>query len=336
MDVWMFVLGVILLLVAVVDLLWTVLWVEGGQGFLTSRLTTWTWRGYKRVVPRGRDRILGLAGPMMTILTLLTWLLLLWGGWVLVFSSDPAALRDTRNATPPNLAGIIYYVAYSMFTMGNGDFTPVGDVWQIATALTTASGMLSVTLFISYIISVTGAVVQKRSFANQVQGLGDTPADVLANAWDGRGFPGMHLQIQSLTTQMGVVTEQHLAYPILHYYHASTRSKSSALAVAKLDEVLTLLSAAVKPEMRPPPSILRSGRSGVRTYLGALKKAFISPAPDAPPPPDLQPLRDADIPLDENALRDALSRNEKRRRLLLAAVTNDGWTWEELRTPNPE
>jgi len=55
--------------------------------------------------------------------------------------------------------------------MGNSDFTPTDGTWQIATSLTTASGMLFVTMGVSYVLSVLGAVVDKRSFASTVNNI---------------------------------------------------------------------------------------------------------------------------------------------------------------------
>jgi uncharacterized protein (DUF1684 family) len=78
-----------------------------------------------------------------------------------------------------------------MFTMGNGDFYPPAGVWQIAASLTTASGMLFVSMGVSYILSVLGAVSNKRSFASSVTGMGTDGEAVVRSAWDGEGFDGL-------------------------------------------------------------------------------------------------------------------------------------------------
>jgi hypothetical protein len=150
-------LGLGLLALVVVDLLWTALWVDGGAGPFSSRLSTALWGGLRATGGR-RSRTLSLAGPLILTATLLCWVAMIWLGWALLFASDPGSLLSADDKEPADWAGRLYFVAYSMFTMGNGDYNPQGGRWQIATSFTTASGMLFVTLGVSYVLSVLGAV----------------------------------------------------------------------------------------------------------------------------------------------------------------------------------
>ncbi len=60
-------------------------------------------------------------------------LLLIWAGWTFVFASSEQALMDTiERGTYADWTGRIFFVAYAMFTMGNGDSAPQGDVWPSA------------------------------------------------------------------------------------------------------------------------------------------------------------------------------------------------------------
>lgn len=86
------------------------------------------------------------------------WVGLLWAGWVFLFASGEPSSLDTRAQEPVTWFGYIYCVAYTMFTMGNGDFTPVVGSWQVATRMMTGSGMVLVTLVVTYILSVLQAV----------------------------------------------------------------------------------------------------------------------------------------------------------------------------------
>ena len=67
--------------------------------------------------------------------------------------------------------------------------------------------------------------------------------DVLRSSWDDRAFTGLELQLTSLTEQINVVTEQHQAYPMVHYFHAAADQQAMATAVAVLDDALTLVAA---------------------------------------------------------------------------------------------
>jgi hypothetical protein len=324
--------GIGLLVVAVVDLLWTTLWVDGGAGPLSARLTTGIWRGF-RTIWREHSRKLSLAGPTILVVTLVTWIGLIWAGWTLVFAGGETALIDTRNAEPVTWTGRIYFVAYTMFTMGNGDFTPGGSVWQIAAALTTASGMLFVTLGVSYVISVLGAVAQKRSFAGSVTGLGTRSEAFVRNGWDDGSFHGLDLPINTLSSELDLLAEQHNSYPILHYYHSEQEETSSAMAVAVFDETTTLLRHGVPERNRPNQALLEDASSSVDGHLETLSGAFIHPADEAPPPPDLDRLREAGIPtVSDEAFTDAIEDRSERRRMLLGMVTADAWHWPPVRT----
>lgn len=324
-------LGAGLVVLAVVDLLWTTLWVDGGAGPVSSRLTTWVWRGLRRVGGE-RSRALSVAGPLILVSTLVAWVGLLWAGWTFTFAGGEEALVDARDAEPVTWAGRIYFVAYAMFTMGNGDFSPVDGAWQLATSVTTASGMLFVTLGVSYVLSVLGSVARKRAFAGSVTGLGTRSEAFVRNGWDHGGFQGLDLPINTLASELDLLAEQHKAYPILHYYHSEEEKASSAMAVAIFDEATTILRRGVPEEDRPDRALLENASSSTDSYLETLSGAFISPADEPPPAPDLARLRDADVPTvsDEEFGRvvDGLS---DRRRKLLGIVDADAWHWPPVR-----
>ncbi|ATW89038.1 hypothetical protein halTADL_2291 [Halohasta litchfieldiae] len=321
------VLGVVLLIALVVDLLWTTLWVDGGSGPLSARLATGVWRILRRL-GRRHSRFLSLAGPFVLVLTLSMWIGLLWAGWTFVFAGGEYALIDTRNGGPADWSGRIYYVAYTMFTDGNGDFTPNGDLWEMASSFTTASGMLVATLSVSYILSILGAVSQKRSFANGVTALGMRSEAFLQSGWDGEDFTDLDLLLDTLSSDLNMLAEQHKSYPILHYYHSENETEASAMAVAILADAMFLLEVAVPDANEPNEALTESTRSSVNDYLETLNNAFIQPAEQPPPPPDLDHLREADIPtVSDREFAEALAEREDSRRKLLGAVDADAWYW---------
>lgn len=144
-------------------------------------------------------------------LTLDMWVGLLWAGWTFVFAGGgQSALIDTRDP-PVTWTGRIYFVAYRLFTMGNGDFSPADGIWQIVTGLTTASGMLFVTMSVLYILSVLSAVSRKRSFAMGVTGIGTRSEIFVENGWDddAEDFHEFDLPLDTLSTQLDMLAEQH-------------------------------------------------------------------------------------------------------------------------------
>lgn len=332
MNYLYFGLGMSLLIVAAIDLLWTTLWVEGGAGPLTARLMRRTWKLLRRFGSYS-PRIRTLAGPVVLALGLGMWIALLWGGWMFVFASAENTLRDTIDAGPISWAERFYFVGYSLFTMGNGDFAPRDGLWQILTALMTASGMLLVTLSITYIISVLDAVSQKRTFARNVSGLGLDGESIVATTWNGDGFDDVALPLNRITTALNELTSNHKAYPILHYFYTDDREAAAVLSVASLDDALTLWQRATPEENRPSDSILENARSSVHSYLDTVS-TFATPSEEHPPPPDLTALREADVPtVSDEEFDDALDDLDERRRAMHGLIQADSrqWpsTWEE-------
>ncbi|WP_432419614.1 ion channel [Halobacterium zhouii] len=327
MNFALLVLGVVVLVAVVVDLLWTTLWVDGSAGPFTMGLMTVTWRALRRVGGEN-SRLLTISGPLMLVLGLAMWILLLWGGWTLVFAGATNALRDTIDSGPISWYERIYFTGYTIFTMGNGDFAPRDGVWQVVTALATGSGMLFVTLSITYVISVLDAVTQKRSFASGVTGLGMRGDEIVRAGWNGEAFEGLELPLNTFTEQLNTLTSNHRAYPIVHYFHSGQPETAPVVAVAALDEALTMLHFGVTERDRPSEAIVGNARASVKNYLEVLSSSFVEPADRAPPPPDVDAIRDAGVPVaPDREFESSVADLTGRRRLLLGLVESDARQW---------
>jgi hypothetical protein len=133
------------------------------------------------------------------------------------------------------------------------------------------------------------------------------------------------------------LAQQHLAYPVIHCFHDQTRQASSALSVAALGEALLLLRYGVVPEQRPDAVTLRVMEGALSTFLETLNAAFIEPDTEVPPLPDLEKLRQHGVPVvDDASFEDSCNTFEKQRRLLLAQVKRDGWSWGGITGHEPD
>lgn len=318
--------GVVLVVASVGDLLWTTLWTDGGAGPLTSSLMATTWRGLRTFGER-RSRVLSLSGPLVLALTLALWVLLLWAGWTLIFSSGGNALTYTRGPEPVGWIDRVYFVAYTTFTMGNGDFSPTRGTWRLVTALTNGSGMI-LTLSVTYVINVLQAVVKSRSFASSIQGIAKHPEAFVTTGWDGKNLTEHDLPLNTFASQLSTIASQHNAYPILHYYRSADQQHSTPVAVALFDDALSLLQFGVSRDARLNEPLLETARSSVQDYLQSVYSLPVQAATQPPPPPDLAPLRDADIPtVSDGEFDDALEDIGDCRRRLLGIVASQAWQW---------
>ena len=328
MNILLFVLGILLTLWILIEALWTTIWADRNSSPLTSRLTSLIWKCFRVFVKSGTNGFLNLAGPVILLSSVLFWIIALWLGWVLIFYAVPGSALVKSTNSIPDFTDLIWYVAYCIFTVGNGDLTPNGDVWQVVSSFVALSGMGIVTLAITYLFQVVTAVVNKRSFASQVIAIGKTSEGFVKKEWSQGSFRSIELQLNSLSNQLATLSEQHLAFPILHYYHTPNSHKAQALAIAILYDAILLIELGVEEAHQPAESILSSARQSVDSFLQTLKGAFIKPAQDVPKKPDLSSLKEKGIPvISEDEFYKKREKDNKTRKIILGLVNNDAWQW---------
>lgn len=330
MDWLSFAAGALVIIVTLVDVIWTSMWVAGGAGPITRAVGNGAWHTFK-LLGRASHRLMLIAGPFILTLTVLVWLLLLWAGWFLLFSSEASAVLTTSTNELPDTSDRIYFVGYTLFTLGNGDFAPNGDRWQLATALAAGSGLFTATLAITYLLSVISAAVSARAFATEVDGLGDAPAEVVAAGWDGHNYSSLAFPLQSLSSQLTKLSQQYLAYPVFQYFHAGDASKSPIVALAKLDQILAVSAYGVPSDRRAPAVLHNSVRSAIQNVLESLPQKFVEPAEQPIPVPDLETLSGSGLPVvATNEFQSQLSADESRRKQLAGLLRAHGWSDKDL------
>jgi hypothetical protein len=313
--------GTLLVAAALYDVLKTTLSAQGGAP-TTSALSAGVWS----LLGRGGAHSLSrrAAGGAVLLVITLAWTVMLWTGWVLVFSSQPDAVVDATSSAPAPLPARIYFVGYTLFTMGNGDYVPVAGAWQAVTAIASFSGLFLVTLAITYLLPVVQAVAHKRTLAGQVHALGSTGAEIASQS---RG-PGSSLerQLERIASDLTLHAERHLVYPVIHYFVARSDRDALPTRLAALDDALLLLRHGLDEQRRPDPTVLSTLEDSLDGYLETVRGASVTPSqrPAAPSPPD--PL--ADLP--DSAAGSVAAAAEQRapqRRLLRAIVDEHGADW---------
>lgn len=332
--------GLVLLIVLCLDSLWTTMG-EGG-GFLTRRMGGFLWNAslcFNRVLKS--HGFLAAAGVLIIILTVLAWILILWAGWTAIFSAAPTALEQSQTGIPATAGQRAYFVGYTIFTLGLGDFRPEGIVWQLLTPIASFSGLFVTTLSITYLVPVVQAATEKRTLSVYLSSLGTSPEAILLNAWNGHNFDELMERFGFLSTQIAKLEQQHHAYPVLHYIHSLREDESISIMLSRLDEALTLLIAGIAPSVYREKSTA-SVRFLIGNYIAYLERNQIkSLEEEAGGLGDMDRLRQAGIPtLANNRYQKNITGHEERRRLLRAMVANKGWSWRSVygadSTPQPE
>ena len=203
MSVLFLVVGGAIIVTALVDLIWTTMSLRHA-GPISTQIT----RGLgvaARLVAR-REHFAGAltaAGPLILSATLFGWVTLLWIGWLLVFLAVPQAVIDVGSNAPAGFWDRVYFTGYVISTLGIGDVVPGPAVWQVLTALAALTGLTTITVGITYLLSVLNAVAGRRQLAQYITSLGRTPEQLLIDSWTGTDFAPLEPHLETLAPRLG-------------------------------------------------------------------------------------------------------------------------------------
>lgn len=323
--------GTLLILLVAYDAIRTTLSVTSSGGPITNRLVSGIWSALLGIHRRKNShRILSSAGTWITVALLMTWFLAAWLGWLLLFCSSEQAVVHSSTQATASIIERAYYTGYTITTLGYGDYVPGSDGWRVAPVLAATNGFFLFTLSITYILNIITNVVQKRQAALSVNALGETPHQILASTSGNGKFETLISQLQPLQQSVSTLGQQHLAYPILHYYHGETSSKALSLAIARLYQAVSLLYFACSRLDTSSREQLLIMQKTLEQFLDTLGSAFIHPDDTAPLIPALTMY--AELPgVDKTnkEIHDFLA-SLPYQKLLVAYVHKDGWDWKDV------
>lgn len=327
MGIFLLCIGMILLLVAGVDILKTVIFINGG-GTLSKYLAARVWNVFFFFASKkGSSAVLTYAGGSMLILMVALWIVLIWAGFSFIVLSDHDSVVDATTLKPASIIGKIYYVGYTITSLGNGDLKSGSESWRIISNIMGISSMVFTSLSISYILPVLQAVVAKRTLAIYISKLGRTPMAIIEDGWNGKDFSPLYARFGTLESMLLKHSERHLAYPLLHYFHSNRKQSAAPLCLAALDEATTIQEV-YQLDTTDKAYHWKILRGALDNYILMLDGTFTSSTQEAPPFPYENPVKGVMISRKEKESR--LSRSRERRCKLLDLIRKDGWEWDDL------
>ena len=332
MDYFIFFSGFVLLNLVAFDLLFTAL-SPNGAGFITGRLSKALWRFFLFVNRNtGTRKVLEFAGAIITAIVLLNWLILIWTSCTIMIYSDEKSVMNMETNTPAGLVSKIYFTGYTLSTMGNGDMEPGDGFWEFFTAVFSFSGLILISIAITYLIPVLSAEIEKRRLSVYITTLGCSATEIIENNWNGQDAKGLEVHFGRLTPMIIAHAQNHNAYPILHFYHTGNKKESFVLNITNLDEAITIMLLHIPEAQRPSNAETYPLRKAISNYLITIKTAYVNPAKETPEIPALPNFGKLHIPYSNDQAKIAAHYNqlEDRRRALLGLVQDDGWQWEDL------
>ncbi len=326
--------GLLLYVGTLADLVKTTFSSTGG-GWVTNGLAKAVWRTFFVISGRrGHSRLLPYAGPTILVVILGAWILGLWLSFFFLLLSDPISIRHGVTGLPADGLEKLYYAAFTLSTLGTGDYVATNNLWRIATGLAAFSGLAFITASITYFGPVLSAIGYQSKLALYIHSLGATPQQILVHSWNGRDFSLFSDRIPDICQMLFHHTLNHHSYPVIHYFHNSKPEFAIAPSVTILHEVLWLLTTSVAEEVSP--DVLRRSmlETALSQYLEVLKGNFVDfdSVNVSTPMPELDSLKQAGIPMKDvhETKSSYCSLISNHRKLVSILLENDGWTWGDV------
>lgn len=329
-----FIAGTLLIWLVVIDVVATNT-TKIGEGILTKWWQQQVCRLFCAIYQRLPNRsILVWSGAIIVLGMVIIWILLLWIGWVAIFCSSQNAIVNSSSHQPADFWARVYFAGFSISGLGTGDFIPQGSQWQVLTAIASLNGLLLTSLIIGFIVPIAQAEAQRRRTALTIFYTGQTAQELLLHTWESQQQTVLDSLLDNLIGDLIELDQKHASFPVLHRFCNYRRKESIALAIASLDEALTIAELSL---IEASPKQFTLARRAISGYLSSLKEVGLKPAKKAPPEPTLDSLRAAKLPAIDDALwLEKLHSLQQRRKQLLALVEQSGWSWEHIHQPSYE
>ena len=183
-------------------------------------------------------------------------------------------------------------------------------------------------IFFQLIIFNASILQYRRRIALTIFYTGKTVRELLLNTWNSSRHTILEQLLDDLISELIQLDQKHASFPVLHRFSNYRSKESIAVAIATLDEALTVAKLGMKDVYPQHYCLARQAISG---YLASLRVVGLEPAKKIPPIPNLNILRQAGLPVVGDRLwLERLKTVEKRRRYLLALVEQSGWSWREV------
>jgi hypothetical protein len=273
--------GFVLLALIIFDIYATVLHSSARYGPVGESLNRSVWRvarGLSFELSRpNRHRLLNMIGPLLLPLLIVVYVVLLVLAFALVYYPHvPGGFNFGVQHPEPGWVDAVYFSGVTLTTVGYGDVVPRLALLRFIALFEAASGLVVISLAITYMLTVYGALERKRAVAVSLYHQAGEGADVagflIHHYVEGR-FYGLRDALRTVTRDLQGLLESHIDHPVIHYFHPVEVYKSTPRVLFLLLETCTVIRATLDREenkdLRNYPEV-RTLDAGVRHVLTQL------------------------------------------------------------------
>lgn len=209
-------LGCLLLVLAAVDVFRTVL-LPSARGVLDRGWVLLLWRSASALPGGLRHRARKAVGPLSIVLTIGTWLVLLWLAFALLYLPDVDRLGYASDTEVPGNALVValYLSGTVLTTLGLGDVVAQSEGLRLLVVLESASGLALFTAALGYLPAIYTVISDLRAGAEAVSDLQVTTPERAVRVLGENDV----VTLEAVRRDVIAIRQHLLRFPVLHWFH---------------------------------------------------------------------------------------------------------------------
>lgn len=248
--------GFVLLALIIFDIYATVLHSSARYGPVGESLNRSVWRLTRaaafKLSRANRHRLLNMVGPLLLPLLIAVYVVLLVTAYALVYYPHvPSGFTFSVAHPDPGWVDAFYFSGVTLTTVGYGDVVPRITPLRFLALLEAASGLVVISLAITYMLTVYTALERKRAVAVSLYhqaGQGADVAGFIAHHFVEGRFYGLRDALRTVTRDLQGLLESHIDHPVIHYFHPVEVYKGTPRVLFLLLEACAVIRAALDRE----------------------------------------------------------------------------------------
>ena len=314
--------GAILLIAIIYDFFYTTL-STSGAGFISRKVSLISYKVIQYFAKILGRKAYSYSGIIVNLSIFFTWLLVVWIGLFFLYSSNPEAITNSQGKVANNIERL-YFTGYILSTLGMGNFFPKTIDLELISSVFSFFGFIFFTSSITYFLSVSSAVINKRTLARSIERFGKTPEKIAAKLLEIDSSYAFQ-QFSDFQTMLDKHVSNHQAYPVVHYYSHPEPEVCLGINVVRLDEAVSILLSSDKAtKIKGELEILRGA---LTAYLNHLEKNYSGSLPVGEGEISSKPLNYTITGINPADLK-------KRRNILRGVLRSEGYEWEDISPRN--